>query len=536
MKRDERDLWNQENLTDEEMRDSYSIHPILRQILQKRGLLDKREIHTYLYGGLSYLHHPAMIPGIQDVADFIRDQLNAETPMAIYCDYDVDGLTGAVLLHKGLGHLAKTPPLIRPSHRFKDGYGLSYPALEELYERGIRLLLTVDCGISNTEEIAWAREKGIEVVVIDHHETSYPPKTRFLDLKVLQGDYPFRELSGAALVWKLLQYILDEPLTQYLDLVALATIADVVVLKDENRILAREGLKALMEGRGNPGLYEILSLKGLKEEEIKAHHIGYQVAPLLNASGRMGSPQMTLDLLLTDSLEKRRELAVTLNQINEKRRSITKKALEEAKRAIDPDHPVILYKGDIPAGIIGLVAGELKEMFNRPAIIIGEDNRGSARSVRPLNMYQLLKDSQESLRTFGGHRMAAGLTLKEGAFQDFQERILYLTADIAFQHREEDLIIEMRDITPQLLKEIRLMEPFGSGNPRPLFRVSHVDVRQVRILSGGHLSLQVEKWRAIGYGMKKLAPLCRRGPVDLFFYPPSGPHGSLTLHDVRPSQ
>lgn len=523
------------HLSIEEMANQFHLHPKIATILHQRGLTEEEELKEYLLGGLSWLHDPKSIPGIEEMKRIIKDRAVNGAQFAIYCDYDVDGLTGAVLLYKVLGQLTKTPPILRPGHRFKDGYGLSVEAVEELSKEGVQLLITVDCGISNGLEIEKAKERGIEVLVLDHHESSTPPHTPYLDLKVRNGTYPFKNLCGAALCWKFLQYIVEDSLEEYLDLVALATIADVVELKGENRIIVKEGLKSLMEGKGNSGLCEILRLKGLDKEELKTHHIGFQVAPLLNAPGRLGSPQMTLDLLLTDSTIKRRELVITLNQINEKRRSLTRKAIEEVRDRVHGDDPIILYQGEIEAGILGLVASEMKELYNRPAIIIGEDHRGSARSVKPLNMYKLLQDCEEYLLKYGGHQMAAGLTLREGAFHPFQRRVKQLTRDIVYQNLKVDLEVQLEDLDEQLLKDVKRMEPFGSGNPRPLFRTTDVKAEEIRILPGGHLSFRVEGKSVMGYMMKSRAPLCREGFVHLYYYPPLRPEDPLVLKDLQVS-
>lgn len=534
MKRDNEQL-ALNGLTTKEIENLFHLHPKIAQILINRGFVEEEAIHQYLHGGLSYLHPPEKMPHILEIAERIKARALEGDRIAIYSDYDVDGLTGAALLYIGLEELSKTPPLLRPSHRFNDGYGLSLLAIEELSKAGAELLLTVDCGISNHQEIEAAKERGMEVIVIDHHESSDPPDTLYLDLKVRNGLYPFKNLCGAALCWKLLQLILEDPLEDLLDLVALATIADVVELKEENRIIVKEGLKNLMEGKGNLGLKEILQLKGLANEDLKPHHIGFQVAPLLNAPGRLGSPQMTLDALLTPSPSKRRELAIALNQMNEKRRSMTKKAIEGARGRVDARDQIILYQGEIEAGILGLVASEIREIYNKPAIIIGEGHRGSARSVKPFNIYELLRDCQEFLLKYGGHRMAAGFTLKEGAFLPFKERLLELTKDIESQELRADLEVPLEELDDKLLEDVKKMEPFGSGNPRPLFCARNARAQGIRILPGGHLSFAVEDKRAIGYTMKDKAPLCREGPMDLYYYPPLTANESIVLKDLRPS-
>lgn len=516
----------------QEGEDFLHLHPKVIHILEER-LSFRDAITKFLYGGLLDLYSPKLIPGITEIGRMIKDRLAKGLKTAIYCDYDVDGLTSAVLLHKGLKRIFHRSSLIYPSHRYKDGYGLSLLAVNELAKEGIELLFTVDCGISNHKELAFAKEKGMEVIVIDHHESSNPPMVPFLDLKAKQGAYPFRELCGCAMTWKLLQYLSGDSLKEYLDLVALATIADVVELKDENRILVKEGLKCLMEGGGNAGLLEILQLKGLEKEELRTHHIGFQVAPLLNASGRMDSPQKTLDLLLAEDTIKRRELAISLNQTNEERRTMTKKALEEALLGIDPKAKVLIYQGKIQAGVLGLVAGELKEKYNKAAIILGEDNRGSARSVKPLNMYHLLRDAKEFLEKYGGHQMAAGFTLKEGAYQDFYQRIQSLAKDLNYQPLQADLQINLQDLEQSLFEDVELLRPFGYGNPTPLFCTKGVKATGIRILPGGHLMFHVQDKKVIGYELKGLAPLLRKGFVDIYYY--LSREGTLILKTITPT-
>lgn len=522
-------------MTQEEIINRFQLHPITAEILYSRGFRTQEELFTYLEGDLSQLHSPHSIPGIAELATWIRERLGQGVKWAIFCDYDVDGLCGAVILQQALSRLPGAKPFIFPSQRERDGYGLSPLAVQELARQGVQLLITVDCGIANQEEIARAQKEGMEVLIIDHHEASHLPEVPFLDLKVNPGSYPFSGLCGAALAWKLAQFLLEEPLTEYCDLVALATIADVAQLKDENRILVQEGLKRMQEGKGNPGLQTLLQLKGLEKRTIKTHHLGFQIAPLLNASGRLGSPQKALDLLTSHSLPTRKMLAAQLEEANRKRQALTRKAVAEARQGIDPRQNVLLYQGKIPAGILGLVAGELREEYNKGAIIIGEGGRGSGRSMAPLNLYHLLKDCQEHLSSFGGHSMAAGLTLKEGAYPALEQAIQELTQDLIYQEQPWDVVVEIQDLTPALFQDLERLEPYGNGNSRPLFSSLAVQAQGIRILPGGNLGFHSQGREFMGYGMKELAPLCRQHPLQILYHPPARGEGALILKEIRPS-
>lgn len=515
-------------LTPDQIRSRYNLNYIVAEILYNRGIFTSKSIEEYLYADFNDLYSPFDIPGVIEVSEIIKESAYFGDKIVIYSDYDVDGITSAAILYKAILKKAKKANVsIYVSNRFVDGYGLSIGAIDKMAEEGTDLLITLDCGISNHEEIEYAKNKGIKVCVIDHHESSNPPNVPFVDLKASQGDYPFRELCGAGVTYKVAQALLEDPFYEMVDLVAVATVADVVDLIGENRILVKAGLDKIRSGNANPGLQELINIRQINCEDFQSYHIGFQIGPLINAIGRMSSAAEAVELFLTDNPTRRKQIAHKLDQINLLRQEKQASALNRALTEIDPTANVIMYQDErIEAGIVGLVAGDLKEKFNKPVIVIGGGGKGSCRSVNPLNIYMLLEECSEYFEQYGGHAMAAGLSIKEGVFDELYEKIQELTEGIEYEPIIPDMDIELKDITWDLIEGIERMAPFGKGNPKPKFKTKNCELSSISVTRDGkHLRFRARDesidWdiQAIGFQMSDKEDLCKQGKVNLIYQP-----------------
>ena len=527
-------------LQPEEIAEEYSLHPSLAQVICQRGINTEEKINTYFLGQLDDLHPPAAIPNIDWVTEVIRDAASRGKEIVIFTDYDVDGITGAVILYRSIQSLFPEASLdLHLSSRFVEGYGLTRDSIDSLNQQGAELIITVDCGINDLEEIAYAEELGIEVVVIDHHQAEVKPEFPFVNLRVYSGDYPFLDLCGCAMVWKTAQHLLQDNLYSFLDLVALATIADLVDLKDENRIIVRKGLELINEGNCNQGLGTLLRLKGIKAGDVTSEIIAYQIAPMINASGRLGSADKSLELLLTEEDQRRKILAVALNQLNLRRRKKTEQALKLVKESIDTSQGIIVYKGQVETGIMGLVAANLREIYSKPAVIIGKNNRGSCRSIQPLNMYLLLKECSEYLHSYGGHKMAAGLTIKKGKYKELCQRLYHSTSALEYEAQQPDLELRVEELNMDLINDLERMTPFGKGNNPPVFHLRSISCHNLILLANKHLQFQINGFQAIGYNMREHFELCQREKVDLLLRPELNQQersGRLVIEDIYASE
>ncbi len=466
--------------------------PAFQKLLEKRGLTDPQAIESFLNPDLSRLHDPFLMKNMREVKARLEAAIRDKEKILIHGDYDADGITGVAVMVKMLEKLGGDFITFLPE-RERDGYGVSGEAIRKAHQEGARLLITIDCGITAREEIRLARSLGLEVIVIDHHRLPADglPDTGFI-LNPLQEDcpYPFKDLSAAGLVFKLAQSMIGKSAAEWLDLVAISTISDIAPLRGENRTLVKFGLQALGE-RKNIGVQCLAEIAKLKSLKIDTGHVGFVLGPRINAAGRMSSPDTALRLLLTPSKREAASLANILNEENKARqrqeREMTREAIAKVERTVNfnKERVIVVDGREWHQGVIGIVASRLVEKYERPAIVIsveGGAGKGSGRSIKGFHLFNAMQSCAGQLEEFGGHEQAAGLSILEKNINRFRESIneyALANLDPAIMARAVsiDLEIGWKDLTSVFIQELGLMEPFGVGNPRPVFLTRRLRVR-----------------------------------------------------------
>lgn len=475
--------------------------PLFLNLLASRGFNTFEQIETFLYPPREGFFNPFLMKGMRQAVERIRRAQASCEKVLIHGDYDVDGITGAAIVSLALGRLGVSHETFLPE-RSRDGYGVSQEAIRKAAHQGIRLLITVDCGISAKEEIEEASHLGIDAIVLDHHQIpcgGLPPAESVLN--PLQGGcaYPFKELSAGGLAFKLAQALLGEGAFEYLDLATLSTVADLAPLVGENRIIVREGLCQL-SARRRIGIKALLEAAGLRSQEIRTGHVGFVLGPRINASGRMSSALTALRLLLTPSEREARSLARILEEENKRRqqeeRRVVREAVEEVERTVNfaKERVLVVAREGWHQGVIGIVASRLVERYHRPSLVIaleGNEGKGSGRSIRSFHLFKALAACRESLLEFGGHEQAAGFTLRRDQIPSLRKRLnehsrAVYPAEIFLRSIDIDLEIALSDLRPIFLRELELLEPFGVGNPKPVFLTRGLQVKN----AGTSLRLQ----------------------------------------------
>ncbi len=468
--------------------------PAFRTLLTKRGLSDDAAVESFLFSGLSSLHDPFLMKNMKQVKARLEKAVFSKEKILIHGDYDVDGITGVAILARTLeklgGHYATFLP-----ERERDGYGVSEAAIHQAKEQGVGLIVTVDCGITAKREIEIARSHGIDVIVVDHHRLPADglPDTHLI-LNPLQGDcpYPFKELSAAGLALKLSQTLIGDAAMEHLDLVALSTISDIAPLVGENRILVKKGLE-MLSARKNPGIRALAAVAGMKASKVDAGHVGFILGPRLNAAGRMSSADTALQLLLTQNPREAESLAKILDEENKARqkreRETTREALRKVARTVNFNRErVIVVDGQgWHRGVIGIVASRLVEKYERPAVVISVEEgtgRGSGRSIKGFHLFNALQSCESLLEEFGGHEQAAGVTVREKNIPLLREKINafafeHLPAEALRRHVAVDIPLKFDAFTKQFLEELELLEPYGTGNPRPVFQGEGLQLKTI---------------------------------------------------------
>lgn len=467
---------------------------LLASLLSHRGCTTPQMCYEFLNPVPAQLHRPEHLPDINLATERIISAIKNREPMLVYGDYDVDGVCGTAILISVLKSLGAKVYYYLP-HRHTEGYGVSPKGIEFAFKHGIRLLITNDCGSNDIETLTTAQNAGIDIIVTDHHEPGHipPPALAFINPKRTDSNYPFRELAGAGVAFKLAWQLLatfnrtKEELISLLDLVGLATIADVVPLIGENRIIARLGLNALGRTK-RPGLKELFSVSRLKPSLLSARNIAFIIAPRLNAAGRVGHARIALELLLTEDQNRAQLLAEELEQLNRSRQQIEDNILSSARRLIERDEKdkervIILAEQGWNEGIIGIVAARLVEEFWRPCVLISlKENigKGSARSVTGFNLYEALSITKQHLINFGGHRYAAGLQILPTEIIRFEQAIKNFAATLPEEIFKPSLHIEavvgLEELTPEIIDYLTRLEPFGPDNPEPVFASTGLEV------------------------------------------------------------
>ncbi len=480
--------------------------PLLAAVLDRRGFRTAAEAERLFHGGPEALHDPMLLKDMHRAVARLRRAIASGETAAVYGDYDVDGITSTCLLTDYLrGKGIRCIPYI--PNRDNEGYGLNCAAIQGLREQGVKLMITVDCGITAREEAEYARSLGMDLIVTDHHECGggeLPDCCAVVDPKREDDRYPNSYLAGVGVALKLACACEGESgsvLDKYADLVAVGTVADVMPLVGENRALVQIGLRLLRE-RPRLGLAAMLKESGLDEKKLSASSIGFGLAPRLNAAGRLGQTDIALRLLMTEQPDEAARLAAQLCELNRKRQSIETEIWQEANAMLEgktPDGPIVLCSDSWHQGVIGIAASRLAEQYSLPAIMIcfhGEKGKGSCRSYGGFNLFDALSACAEHLTGFGGHALAAGLNLRQDQLPAFRQAL----ADYYRRNRPEptpEVLCDLLITDPALLSmenvaSLEQLEPYGSENPRPVFCLSGVTVEAMTpVGSGRHLRLRV---------------------------------------------
>ncbi len=486
----------------------------LAQVLLNRGLSSPEQVREFIEAGIENLRDPLDIPGMLIGAERIIKALDQNEHILIYGDYDVDGITATTLLTSFLRGLGGQVSYYIPDRR-DEGYGLNVQALEQAQAKGAKLVVTVDCGISAKEEAQAAVQLGLDLVITDHHQVpqELPEAIAVIDPKIVAEEQPWTDLAGVGVAYKLAQAVKkllgeDYYLEEYLDLVALGTVADIVPLRKENRILVKAGLAQISQTK-RPGLQALLNVSGIGQEQVTVGQIGYAVAPRLNACGRLSQAEIGVELLLTEDEKRAQEIAQLLDQENRSRQDLESAiytealALVEKDVDISQDKVIILAAKDWHPGVIGIVASRLVEKFYRPTILISLEEgvgKGSGRSIHGFDLYQALQNVQEYLLSFGGHKMAAGLSIAEDQLPAFKSALKAYTEEVLTEKDlvpfiEVDCEILPEEINAELLEGIDKLAPFGFHNPAPVFALRNRSITNCSQVgkNNKHLRLRVQK-------------------------------------------
>ena len=501
----------------------FHISPVLARILRNRDLVTEQEIDRFLNGTLADLHDPSLLKGMQEAGQCLFQKIGQRVKIRIIGDYDVDGVCSAYILLRGLRLLGADVDTVIP-HRMKDGYGLNDHLIEQAKEDGIDTILTCDNGIAAADQIRLANTCGMTVIVTDHHEVPYeeqegeriyrlPPAAVVIDPKQEDCPYPYKQICGAVVAYKLIRYLFREAqkihwtgqagepvdeqaaqalLQELLSFTALATVCDVMELRDENRILVREGLKEMAKTT-NYGLKALLQVNDLYGKPLTPYHAGFVIGPCLNATGRLDTAKRALELFDAPSIEEAALIASDLKSMNESRKQMTedgvKLATQQVEQELSGDDILVVYLPDCHESLAGIIAGRIREKYHKPVFVLTsaeEGVKGSGRSIEAYSMYEEMNKVKELFARFGGHRQAAGLTLAaEDGFSDAQladrfRKALNANSTLKSEDFEEvvhiDVPLPLKLADRTFLAELEKLEPFGTGNPKPLFARKQISI------------------------------------------------------------
>ena len=506
-------------------------------LLRSRGMDTEEKARLFLNPSLSQLHNPMRMADMDKAVSLLTQARDSGRKVMVYGDYDCDGVCAAAIMLETLAEFGVEADFRIPS-RHQEGYGLNSGAVREIASAGWNILLTVDCGVTNHEEVRLARLLGMTVIVTDHHQLAETPSPADAVLNPLCGDYPFRRLCGAGVALKLRQALLGEgAVERCLDLAALATVADLVPLIDENRVIVAEGLRCLSAGR-RPGLQKLMTLAEVKAP-VSAGHVAFRLAPRINASGRLADASPCVELLTTENEERAAEIALMLHQLNEQRQAmqtdITAQAEQKVSAEMDfyADRAIVVMGEDWDSGIIGLAAGRLCEKYHYPAVVLSKKEDGTAvgscRSIPGVNIHALLTRCADLFIRYGGHEMAAGLTIRAELVPELKRRLnLYIDESCDprcyLPQEEYDLQLPLGRVSLNMVEELELIQPVGFGNPAPQFLGRGLEVQQLKTVGrdNSHLKLLLSEGDEVRPGIAfRQAQAAGKGwrYVDALFVP-----------------
>lgn len=517
------------------LQQNLNVTPVIARLLALRGITTFDKAKTFFRPQQAQIYDPFLMRDMEPAACRLAAAIRSHEKVLIYGDYDVDGTTSTAIMYLFLKQFGLETRYFIP-HRFKDGYGISVEGIEKAIETGATLVLSVDCGITAVDEAAYAREKGLDLIICDHHNAGdvIPDAFAVLDPKRPGCNYPFDGLSGAGVAFKLIQATISklglpaEMADQYLDLVAISIASDIVPLVDENRILMHKGLKILNESP-RIGMRALAKLIKLELGSISTSQIVFSLGPRINAAGRMGDAGIAVELMISDNEEDATRQAHQLEQVNKKRRLTDADTMKHALEMVEKENNlaeksvVVLHDRDWHLGVIGIVASRLVDRFCRPTVMLSTVDgyvKGSARSIKGFNIYNALKQCEDLLLQFGGHEFAAGLTMTEDKLPEFKERLQSVAScDLCDESFEPELLVDaeldLSHIDLKFWKVLNQFEPFGPQNLRPVFVSRGLKINgNPTVVGNGHLKMKVSQngsaqFDAIGFNMHQHLPLLR---------------------------
>lgn len=532
----------------------HHIDPVIARLIRNRDVVGEENIREYLFGGIEDLPSPWLMKDMEKAVKILKDKIEKKASIRIIGDYDIDGVTATYVLLKGFGRIGANVDTYIPD-RVADGYGIHKHLIEKAQADQIDTIVTCDNGIAAAQEIAMAKEMGMTVIVTDHHEIPYreteggrqillPPADAILNPKQSDCPYPNKNLCGAVVAFKLIMALYEtfeipkEELEEFYELAAIATVGDVMDLQGENRILVKEGLKRLKDTR-NFGLHELIRANNLEDAKITSYHIGFILGPCINAGGRLDTAARSLALLNAKTREEAAKLAGDLTALNQSRKALTEKGKEEAIRLVETtelknDRVLVIYLPECHESLAGIIAGRIREKYHKPVFVLtrGETSaKGSGRSIESYSMFDELVKCADLMIQFGGHPMAAGLSIEEKNIEELRRRLnenCTLTEEELRAKVTIDVPMPVSYITKELVEEISLLEPFGKGNTKPLFAQKGLRVLDCNIFGKNRnvlkLKLMDEQGVTIdgvyfGEAEKYLEFIRSRETVSVAYYP-----------------
>lgn len=496
----------------------YQISPRLACLIRNRDVIGEEAIDRYLNGTISDLYDGMLMKDADKAIDILKEKIAEEKKIRVIGDYDIDGVNAAYILLEGLERLGAYVDSDIPD-RISDGYGLNQHLIDRAYDDGIDTVITCDNGIAAANEIAYGKELGMTVIVTDHHEVPFdeengekkyqlPPADAVIDPKQADCNYPFKGLCGAAVAYKMMEALWESmgkdsaDLDDLIENVAIATVGDVMGLEDENRIFVKEGLQMLRRTK-NPGLKALIECTGIDKDNLNSYHIGFVLGPCINASGRLDTAKRALKLLRVRTQKEADILAGDLKALNDSRKDMTEEAVRLAKEQVEltdlsEDRVLVIYLSDCHESLAGIVAGRIRECYYKPVFVLtdAEDGaKGSGRSIDGYHMYEELNRCKDLLDKFGGHRLAAGFSLKKENIAGLRRR-LNENCTLTEEEMKEKVTIDMEMpfscVTEELVKELELLEPFGKGNTKPVFAARGITLLGTRILGKNRNVLKIK--------------------------------------------
>ena len=508
----------------------YQISPRLACLIRNRDVIGEEAVDRYLNGTISDLYDGMLMKDMDKAIDILKEKILEDKKIRVIGDYDIDGVNATYILLEGLERLGADVDSDIPD-RISDGYGLNRHLVERAYEAGVDTLITCDNGIAAADEIAYGKEMGMTVIVTDHHEVPFdeqdgekryriPPADAVMDPKQPDCLYPFKGLCGAAVAYKLMEALWESmgkdsaDLDNLIENVAIATIGDVMDLEDENRIFVKEGLQMLRRTK-NPGLKALIECTGIDKNSLNSYHIGFVLGPCINASGRLDTAKRALELLRAGTQKEADILAVDLKALNDSRKDMTEEAVKQAEEQVETttiskDKVLVVYLPDCHESLAGIVAGRIRENYYKPVFVLTdaeEGVKGSGRSIDGYHMYEELNKCKELLTKFGGHRLAAGLSLPKenvGKFREMLNKNCTLTEEEMKEKVTIDMEMPFGCVTEGLVKELELLEPFGKGNTKPVFAARDVTLLGARILGKNRNVLKLQVQDVNGYRIEAM--------------------------------